>query len=112
VELLTRTGLDWSMAHKILHIHDSLLGYVPRPGMRGNVQNGGPITIDVDGFRLTGDSHLSTDGLIAAVGDSYTYGEDVGDKEAWPAQLQELTGRRVLTAGVRGYGFDQIVLRE
>lgn len=99
------------MAHKILHIHDSLLGYVPRPGMRGNVQNGGPISIDVDGFRFTGDSQPSTDGLIAAVGDSYTYGEDVGDSEAWPAQLQAMTGRRVLNAGVSGYGFDQIVLR-
>jgi lysophospholipase L1-like esterase len=109
--LLRRMGWDWSMAHKILHIHDGLLGYVPRPGMRGNVQNGAPITIDVDGFRYTGDSHLSTDGVIAAVGDSYTFGEDVGDKEAWPAQLQGLTGRRVLNAGVSGYGFDQIVLR-
>jgi lysophospholipase L1-like esterase len=99
------------MAHKALHVHDNLLGYVPRPGASGNVQNGGSVTIDGDGFRFTGESHQSNDCLIAAVGNSYTYGEDVGDREAWPAQLQALTGRRVLNAGVSGYGFDQIVLR-
>lgn len=99
------------MAHKILHVHDSLLGYVPRPGVNGTVRNGGLITIDIDGFRVTGESHRPNDGPIVAVGDSYTYGEDVGDQEAWPAQLQALTGRRVLNAGVSGYGLDQIVLR-
>lgn len=99
------------MAHKILHVHDSLLGYVPRPGIRGSVESGGPVTIDMDGFRVTGAGHQSTDGLFLAVGDSYTYGEDVGDQEAWPAQLQDLTGKRVLNAGVSGYGLDQIVLR-
>ena len=46
-----------------------------------------------------------------AVGDSLTYGDEVRDEEAWPAQLQRLTGRRVLNGGVTGYGFDQIVLR-
>jgi lysophospholipase L1-like esterase len=99
------------MAHKILHVHDSFLGYVPRPGIKGTVENGGPVTIDVDGFRVTGASHRPTGGLIVAVGDSFTYGEDVGDQEAWPAQLQALTGERVLNAGVSGYGLDQIVLR-
>lgn len=45
------------------------------------------------------------------MGDSYTYGDEVLDEESWPAQLQKLTGRRVLNGGVTGYGFDQIVLR-
>src|SRR5262249_23022522 len=48
---------------------------------------------------------------ILAVGDSYTWGEDVGDLDTWPAQLQRLMGRRVLNGGVTGYGFDQTVLR-
>lgn len=54
---------------------------------------------------------MSTDDPILAVGDSCTWGEDVGDTDTWPAQLQRLTGRRVLNGGVTGFGFDQIVLR-
>jgi lysophospholipase L1-like esterase len=98
------------MAHKILHVHDSLLGHVPRAGATDTV-GGVPVTIDANGLRFSGEDVASSDGPILAVGDSYTYGEDVGDTDAWPAQLQRLTGRRVLNGGVTGYGFDQIVLR-
>jgi hypothetical protein len=74
--------------------HDELLGFVPRGGLR---PNGGP---------------APTGGRpVLAVGDSYTYGEEVADDETWPAQLERLTGRPVLNGGVSGYGFDQTVLR-
>ena len=49
--------------------------------------------------------------MIVALGDSMTEGYAVGNDETWPAHLERLTGRRVLNAGVRGYGLDQIVLR-
>ena len=42
-----------------------------------------------------------------AVGDSFTFGDEVNDGQTWPAQLQQLTGRRVINGGVSGYGFDQ-----
>jgi hypothetical protein len=48
---------------------------------------------------------------ILALGDSFTEGFAVSNDETWPAQLERITGRRVLNAGVRGYGLDQIVLR-
>ena len=40
-----------------------------------------------------------------------TEGYAVGNDETWPANLERVAGRRVLNAGVRGYGLDQIVLR-
>jgi lysophospholipase L1-like esterase len=99
------------MADKVLHVHDSLLGYVPRAGIKGAVSSGSPVTIDADGLRFSGENLAPTGGPVLAVGDSYTYGEDVGDTETWPAQLQRLTGCSVLNGGVSGYGIDQIVLR-
>jgi len=94
------------MADKASHAHDDLLGYVPRPGYHDH-----RLRIDSDSLRYTGEPPATDDPPILAVGDSYTFGEDVSDLEAWPAQLQERMGRRVLNAGVSGYGLDQIVLR-
>jgi hypothetical protein len=87
---------------------DELLGYVPRPGYRDPL-----VAIDGHGLRVTDGpvAHEPRDGAILAVGDSFTFGEEVGNAETWPAQLQGLTGRRVLNGGVSGYGFDQTVLR-
>jgi lysophospholipase L1-like esterase len=94
-----------------LFIHDSLLGHVPNPGCRTSGFANSFHTIDSDGLRHCGETLVSNEGPILAVGDSFTYGDEVLDEEAWPAQLQRLTDRRVLNGGVTGYGFDQIVLR-
>lgn len=91
------------------HVRDANLGYTPRPGYTSPT-----IAIDAGGLRRTGDLPAGAAGHdrpILAVGDSFAFGEEVSDAEAWPAQLQAMTGRRVLNAGVSGYGFDQIVLR-
>ena len=87
---------------------DERLGYVPRPGYAAP-----GMTIDAAGLRRTGDSDgaSATGAPILAVGDSFTFGDEVTDRDTWPAQLQQITGRRVLNGGVSGYGFDQIVLR-
>jgi hypothetical protein len=88
------------------------MGHVPNPGYRGPGIHNSFHTIDANGLRHSGPHlGLSDDGPILAVGDSYTYGDEVVDEEAWPAHLQRLTGRRVLNGGVTGYGFDQMVLR-
>lgn len=92
-------------------IHDGLLGHVPNPGFSGPGFGSSFHTIDGDGLRSSGESTISSDGLILAVGNSFTYGDEVRDEETWPAQLQRLTGRRVLNGGVTGYGLDQTVLR-
>ena len=49
---------------------------------------------------------------IAAYGDSFTYGEDVAQHDAWAAQLAAGTpDLEVLNYGVPGYGPDQAYLR-
>ncbi len=88
------------------YIHDDRLGYVPRAG------HAAPgITIEADGRRSTGTPPAAAGAPILAVGDSFTFGAEVNDPQTWPAQLQRIAGRRVINAGVSGYGFDQIVLR-
>jgi hypothetical protein len=73
---------------------------------------GKPFSFTGEGTREQNrDRPPATGPLILALGDSMTEGFAVGNDETWPAQLERLTGRRVLNAGVRGYGLDQIVLR-
>jgi hypothetical protein len=111
--------------------YDATLGWAPIPGSSGTLL-GKPLSFTAAGTRAqnrdrspapgpstgssTGPSTApstgsSTGPLILAFGDSMTEGFGVGDDETWPAHLERLTGRRVLNAGVRGYGLDQMVLR-
>lgn len=48
---------------------------------------------------------------IAVLGDSFTFGDEVSDDEAYPAQLQALLPRaEIINMGVHGYGHDQMLL--
>jgi hypothetical protein len=73
------------------------------------------VTITAAGFRLNGDDaspiEASNFSGILVVGDSYTFGAEVGDHETWPAYLEKLTGIVVLNGGVSGYGIDQMYIR-
>ena len=91
--------------------YDPTLGWTPIPGSSGTML-GKPISFTEEGTREQNrDRPLATGPLIIAFGDSMTEGYAVGNDETWPANLERITGRRVLNAGVRGYGLDQIVLR-
>lgn len=49
---------------------------------------------------------------VAAFGDSFVYGNEVGDADAWAAQVERLDPTiEVLNYGVGGYGDDQALLR-
>lgn len=88
--------------------HDRDLGYVPREEVSLRVR-GDRVTHDSRGLRDHGPGPGGP--TVLACGDSFTYGDDVGDDASWPAALQRLLGRTVLNGGVPGYGFDQVVDR-
>ncbi len=87
------------------HTWDATLGWAPVPGFVSPHYGS-----DGAGYRLV-PPIADPRPPILAVGDSFTAGDEVDDREAWPAQLQGLLGRRVVNGGVTGYGVDQMVLR-
>jgi hypothetical protein len=94
---------------------DPRLGWIPRPGT-ASAENiwGTDVTIGEEGIRSNGaatPAPAADAPVVLAVGDSFTFGDEVSDRETWPAQLARVTGWRVLNAGVFGYGVDQCWLR-
>lgn len=85
---------------------DPLLGFVMRPLYASTGEN-----IDSAGFRVVPVAAPASGRPILVVGDSFAFGDDVPDDDAWPAKLQPLIGRPVLNAGVPAYGLDQTLLR-
>ncbi|MCA8952231.1 MAG: hypothetical protein KDE27_22160 [Planctomycetes bacterium] len=92
--------------------HDPLLGYVPRPGFASDDNRWhAMVTIDARAIRTNGAPRPPGERFVVAAGDSFTFGDQVGDHETWPAQLEQLLQRPVLNGGVFGYSLAQTVLR-
>ena len=86
------------------------LGWVPTPG--AHPENVWRTTLEIapDGTRSNG-APPPPGVPILAVGDSFTFGDEVGDADTWPAQLEQVLAVPVRNGGVFGYGLDQIALR-
>jgi hypothetical protein len=66
---------------------------------------------DSDGIRSNGDQKPSVERpLTLVIGDSFAFGDNVDDRDSWPAALERLLDRRVVNGGVPGFGLDQAVL--
>jgi hypothetical protein len=93
---------------------DRELGWIPEKGKHDENAWGTTVRILKDGIRSNGDRRPGgREGRapILAVGDSFTFGDQVSDGETWPAALERRLGRTVLNGGVFGYGLDQTFMR-
>lgn len=93
--------------------YDPVLGWVFKPDQSIDPDDPAKsLTTGKYGIRLSapGADQLPS-GAILVVGDSFTAGDEVGDRDAWPAILEHMIGRRVINAAAYGWGADQIVLR-
>lgn len=89
--------------------HDAVLGWSLRPGFRSSL-----CTIDADGNRRdpARPAPMSKAVRVATFGDSFTFGGDVADREAYPEVLARRDARlAVANYGVPAYGLDQAFLR-
>ena len=91
---------------------DRELGWIPRAGYESG---DGRVRVNAQSIRATRIYPSSApDGTrrVVIVGDSYTWGENVGNAETFAAQMESVaTGLEVLNLGVHGYGTDQQLLR-
>ncbi len=97
---------------KVPFTYDALLGWVPPAEKPGLPYPWGTVRTLKDGARANGNARVPNSApRILAVGDSFTFGDGVRDKETWPSALERKLKRPVLNAGVYGYGVDQSFLR-
>lgn len=96
--------------------HDAEIGWVNIPGTHipDFYGPGRPITINADGFRGLADyvGSKSPDRLrLICLGDSFTLGYGVGDRDAYPAQLESIHPEsQVVNMGQGGYSIGQCYL--
>src|SRR5262245_35541182 len=96
-------------------VHHPTRGWALRPGIEPTDAFGGKIlSSNSRGLRGRAEhDYAKPRGVIRIVtlGDSFTFGEEVGDDETWSHQLEELLpGSEVLNLGVHGYAHDQMLL--
>ena len=95
--------------------YDILLGYRPKPGFDKIINNQNyknkKVTINSYAFRSNDNGELDGNYEILAVGDSFTFGDQVSNDETWPSCLERKLNKKVANAGVFGYGAAQSILR-
>ena len=97
---------DYAQLRKRAYVGTDLGGYVHDPELGWDTPN------HVRGVRRYEVNKAPGVFRVAVVGDSFTYGAEVGDEETYPRRLEMLLARgEVINLGVRAYGIDQIALK-
>lgn len=96
-------------------IYHPVRGWTLRPGLRDEAAFGGvQLSSNERGYRGAGEvseSNPPGQRRVAVLGDSFTFGEDVGDEQTWVHQLGVLnSGLEPVNLGVHAYGHDQMLL--
>lgn len=91
--------------------YDPELGWKPEPFRSGVNSGDGQVSILSTGIRSNGEQSPAGNSIVLAVGDSYTFGDQVSDDQSWPAALERRLNKPVLNGGVCGYGIGQSVRR-
>jgi hypothetical protein len=94
--------------------HDPLLGWTMLESLPGVLRNGHPVHSNSAGMRGRREYPLERGEAlrVVALGDSFTFGQCVGDEETFAARLeQRIAPGEVLNLAVHGYGHDQMLLR-
>jgi len=109
VRVLGGMGFIWSPESAsdyptYLAERDPVLGW-PRPGSYGEGE------LSASGTRVDPGMGDTAAPCVAVYGDSFTWGDEVGPADAYPAVLGTLLGCRVANFGTPGYGSDQAFLR-
>jgi|GEM_PF-6433691 len=90
---------------------DELLGWTLKENVSVPMWNG-KLSTDEAGLRIVeGRPAAPGKAFAVAVGCSATMGDEVGDEFTWPSYLAEKSGKKVVNAGVSGFGMDQVYLR-
>jgi len=103
-------GARGALLHLAFDRYDPELGWTPVPSYES-----ADVRTNAQGIRADREvalEHSPGRKRIVAIGDSYTWGEEVANDETYPVQLEaQLPGSEVLNFGVHGYGVDQVLLR-
>jgi hypothetical protein len=114
VRIATGSLFTWgSWNDRRYGVVDPVVGHVPRPGLSfRHPRKRFQISTGEHGTRRNGPAAPASERpLTVVVGDSFAFGDEVNDHEAWPAVLEQISGRRVINGGVPGFGVDQMALR-
>lgn len=90
---------------------DSILGWTLKENVSVPMWEG-TLSTNESGLRVArGVISKPGKAFVLAAGCSATMGDEVSDEFSWPAQLEAKSGKKVINAGVSGYGMDQAYLR-